>query len=260
MRRAHVDAAVLDAAATAAAGDGALALPPEAAHRFTRVLRLPEGEQVELFDGTGRLARGALEAQGALGGARLVGVVVEQAGDPLPPLVLAQAAVATDKLELVVQKATELGASHIVLFDAARSQVRLKEDRLEKRQLRLSRIAEDAARQSGRASVPAISWAPSAAQVARGALVQERVAAGAPLVVGALDAGAPLSELLAATPDVERAGAVVVVGPEGGLDPREIAALLEAGGTSVRLGAHVLRTETAGLVALAAIQARLGHL
>lgn len=249
IQRAHVERAVLDAVV-----DGTLTLPGDTAHRFTRVLRLPDGCVVELFDGTGRVARGTLD-----GGTRLAGVVVEEKGDGLPPLILAQATVATDKLELVVQKATELGVAHVALFEAARSQIRLKADRLEKRQARLVRIAEDAARQSGRAAVPEVSFATSAAALASSALLRDRAAAGAPIAVGDVTAHAPLSEILAAAP-VETAGAVVVIGPEGGLDASEIAAFTAAGAVSVRLGAHVLRTETAGLVALAAMQARLGLL
>ncbi len=248
MRRAHVEPRVLDAMGA----DATLTLPADTAHRFARVLRLPDGEPVELFDGTGRVARGVLAASGlALGS-----VVIEQRGDGLPPLILAQATVATDKLELVVQKATELGVARVALFDAARSQVRFKAERLEKRQARLARIAEDAARQCGRTSVPEVTFATSAAVLAQSLGAR---AEGAPLAVGALGASAPLSEVLAAAP-VETAGAVVVIGPEGGLDPAEIAAFEAVGGVLVRLGAHVLRTETAGLVALAAIQARLGLL
>lgn len=249
MRRAHVEPAILDAVAA----DGTLALPAATAHRFARVLRLPDGEAVELFDGRGRVARGVLSTSPV---ASLSGVVIEERGDGLPPLVLAQATVATDKLELVVQKATELGVSRVALFDAARSQVRLKAERLEKRQARLARIAEDAARQCGRASVPEVTFTTSAAQLAQS--LRERPE-GAIIAVGALGAASPLSEVLAAAP-VERAGAVVVIGPEGGLDPAEIAAFEAEGAIAVRLGAHVLRTETAGLVALAAMQARLGLL
>lgn len=250
LRRAHVEPTVLDAIV-----DASLTLPPETAHRFTRVLRLADGTIVELFDGTGRVARGALDAAGT----RVSNVIVEQRGDGLPPLILAQATAVTDKLELVVQKATELGVAHIALFDGARSQIRLKADRLEKRQARLARIAEDAARQSGRAGVPEVSFVGSATALAQSALLRDRAAAGAPIAVGALAASAPLSEVLAAAP-VETVGAVVVIGPEGGLDALEIAAFAAIGAVSVRLGAHVLRTETAGLVALAAMQARLGLL
>lgn len=244
MRRAHVDSAVLDAI-----HDGRVALPPDAAHRFFRVLRLGPGTVVEVFDGAGRVARGRLEEPGSL-----VETVIEQANDRLPPLVVAQAVTRTEKLELVVQKGTELGASRFVLVDCARGQVHLG-DRAEKRRDRLARIAEDAARQCGRVSVPIIEGPIDVPRLCAEVRAFPGVAA-----VGLVTAQAPLSEVLAADAEKTGRGLFIVVGPEGGLDDREAHALEQAGAVPVRLGAHVLRTETAALVALAAAQAALGHL
>ncbi|MBI1948478.1 MAG: 16S rRNA (uracil(1498)-N(3))-methyltransferase [Deltaproteobacteria bacterium] len=242
LRRAWVEPAVLEGAA------GTLVLPAAAAHRLLRVLRLPDGELVELFDGTGRVARGTLQAPG-----QLVDVTVHAADDALPPLVVVQAVTRADKLELVVQKGTELGASSFVLFDAERGQVQLK-DRADKRVERLVRVAADAARQAGRARVPAV------APPERLAAVAERVSAFPGLsVIGVIGAERALSEVLAADARVAR-GLMVVVGPEGGLTDAERERLRAAGATEVRLGAFVLRTETAALAALAAAQAALGYL
>jgi 16S rRNA (uracil1498-N3)-methyltransferase len=243
VRRAHVDAAVLDAIA-----GGRVVLPEAARHRFLRVLRLPEGELVEIFDGKGRVGRGRLAPPDAL-----VDVVLSEAAEPLPPLVVAQAVTKTDKLELVVQKGTELGASEILLVECARSQVHLG-DRAEKRRERLQRVADDAARQSGRARVPAV-----AGPITMAALCDRVRAFSGAAVVGLLEGSAPLSEALAADPDRIARGFLVVIGPEGGLDPAEATALLAAGARPVRLAAHVLRTETAALAALAVAQVALGH-
>lgn len=255
MRRAFVDPSVLAAASTSGAS---LTLPADAAHRFFRVLRLPDGEQVELFDGSGRLLRGRLRAPDSL-----EGVEVHAADDALPPLVVAQALVKTDKLELVVQKGTELGASAFVLFDAERGQVDWQdrdkgkarsEGKAERRLERLGRIAGEAARQAGRARVPTVSGPESLSALAARVQAFTGVA-----VVGVPGAEAPLSEVLAA--DARRGqGLLVVVGPEGGLSPAELERLRAAGAIEVRLGAFVLRTETAALAALAAAQAALGHL
>lgn len=228
-----------------------MTLPEDAAHRFLRVLRLAEGTTVELFDGTGRVARGALESPNLLSD-----VVLSQAAALLPPLVVVQGVTKTDKLELVVQKGTELGASAIWLLACARSQVHLDDDRAAKRCARLSRVADDAARQCGRAVVPAVEG-----PLALDALAQRIRDFAGVAVVGMVDAHASMSEALeAADARVASAGVLVVVGPEGGLDAREAQVLVEAGAVAVRLGAHVLRTETAGLVALAAAQVALGHL
>lgn len=242
MRRAHVDASVLEG------GTGPLTLPPAAAHRFFRVLRLADGERVELFDGAGRLARGRLSAPDGL-----VDVSFHAVDETLPPLIVVQAVTRSDKLELVVQKGTELGASTFVLFDAERAQVRLK-DRADKRVERLARVAADAARQAGRARVPAVlppERLPALA--ARVAAFEGLAVVGVPAVDDAL------SELLATDARAQR-GLLVVIGPEGGLSDGELAGLRAAGAAQVRLGAYVLRTETAALVALAAAQAALGHL
>ncbi len=246
LRRAHVDPAVLDAVV-----DGRVALPPDCAHRFFRVLRLAAGAPVELFDGTGRVARGVLEPPAGIAGA-----VVVDAGVALPPLVVAQAVTRTEKLELAAQKSTELGASAFVLVACARGQVKLDEARAAKRRDRLQRIADDAARQSGRATAPLVEGPVDVDTLA--ARVRTFVGVA---VVGVVDAPAPLSEALAASlPALEAGGLLVVVGPEGGLDAREVDALCAAGAVPVRLGTHVLRTETAAVVALAAAQVALGRL
>lgn len=226
-------------------------MPSEAAHRFFRVLRLEDGATVEVFDGLGRVARGRLEAPGCM-----VDVVVSQAAKGLPHIVVVQGMTKTEKLELVVQKGTELGASAFWMLACARSQVHLDVDRAGKRRDRLRRVAEDAARQCGRAIVPDVQgpWT-------MGALVDEVRTFMGVAVVGVVDAPVPLTEALVAAEDrLIHHGLLVVVGPEGGLDDREVGQLVDAGAHSVRLGTHIMRTETAALAALAATQVVLGHL
>jgi 16S rRNA (uracil1498-N3)-methyltransferase len=242
-RRAHVPPTVLDELR-----DGSLTLPRDAAHRFAHVLRLDAGADIELFDGGGRVLRGRFEPPDRARDCELLRV-----DDVLPPLILAQAVTKTEKLELVVQKATELGASAIVLVDAARCQVRLDADRADKRRARLGRVADDAARQCGRARTPAIEG-PEPID----ALCARLRAFGGVRAVAALGSSLPLSRLLEEDARLASNGFLVVVGPEGGLTDQEVAALEDAGAQAVRLGAHVLRTETAGLAALAIAQGALG--
>jgi 16S rRNA (uracil1498-N3)-methyltransferase len=234
VRRAVVDSAVLD---EITAGQGAL--PDDVAHYLGRVLRLESGVVVELFDGTGRAIRGRFVTPGSLEGAEAV-----THEDALPPLVIAQARVRGPKLDEVVRRSTELGASAIWVFDAKRSakcQVRLD---------RALRIAQDAARQSGRATVPDIE------HLGFEELVERFAAFEGVRCVCAVGAEGPISHALAGASE----GAAVAIGPEGGLDPAEREALIRAGATAVGLGVHVLRTETAAAAVLAAAQVALGRM
>jgi 16S rRNA (uracil1498-N3)-methyltransferase len=220
-------------------GEASAALTDEARHYLRDVLRLAPGDEVELFDGRGAAwpARigPAFEAL-ALGPRREAG-----AGGPAIWLLLALAK--GEKVDLVVQKATELGAARLVPFAAERSVVRLEPAKGAERAERWRRIAEEAARQCGRADVPEVSppvtLAAALAAVPPG--VRRRVLHG--------EGGAPLTALpLAGAP-----GLVAVVGPEGGLTPEELAACEAAGAARASLGPRTLRAETAPLAALAAL-------
>lgn len=224
-------------------------LPDDVAHRFARVLRLPEGAEIELFDGRGRVVAARFVPPASVGETR-----IHADADRLPPLVVAQAMTTADKLEQVAQRACELGASALVLFDADRAQVHLDGDRADKRRARLERIAADAARQSGRARVPEV-----AGPIAFAALLARIEAFEGLSVAGVVGAEATLSDALR-TDTRSRAGVLVVIGPEGGLSDREVERLAASRVVGVRLGAYVLRTETAALAALAGIQAHLGTL
>ncbi|MBM4282386.1 MAG: 16S rRNA (uracil(1498)-N(3))-methyltransferase [Deltaproteobacteria bacterium] len=247
MRRAFLDD---DTLGRAVAG-GTLALPPSVAHRFATVLRLADGDPVEVFDAAGRVARGAFLPPGSLAVAT-VGVDDER----LPPLWVFQALSRADKVELVAQKATELGAAHLAFFVAERGIIKLDDDdRSRKRAERLQRVANDAARQCGRSRPPVVHG-----PLPRAALLQQVktcVADGVVVVFGAVEGDALLSTHLRAHPPTR--GFAVVVGPEGGLSPAEQQALVDAGATGVRFSRFVLRTETAAVAALAVAQAALGE-
>lgn len=243
VHRAFVDRATLDQLATA----GDAALPDEANRRLTRVLRLGDGDAIELLDGHGRVARAQLSA------GRAIEASVEARDEGHPSVTIAQATTRVAKLEEVVRRSTELGAAAIALFVAERSQVAA--DRLGAKKLdRLARVAEDATRQSGRVTTPPVTLIDDEALTAA---VSNAKAAGGEAVMGVLGAAEPLSARLRAGPP---RGGVVVIGPEGGLSPAEQERWLARGVAPVALGAHVLRTETASLAALAAFQASWNRL
>jgi 16S rRNA (uracil1498-N3)-methyltransferase len=225
-------------------GDAARLLGADV-HYLRGVLRLADGAPVEVFDGEGGTYDGVLEASGLvrLGPRR-------DAPPPRARVHLAFALARGDKADLVVQKATELGVARLSPFDAARSVVRLDGARAAERAGRWRKIAAEAARQCGRADVPAVDApAPLAAVLAAaGAGVQKLVfyeGGGEPLAA-ALDGGAP--------------GFLAAVGPEGGFTEGEIEAALAAGARLVTLGPRILRFETAAIAATALLQHLAGDL
>lgn len=201
-------------------------LDPADHHHLSRVLRLPAGAALTVSDGHGRWrpCRLGLEPPLTIAG--------DVAADPrpTPPITIAFALVKGERPELVVQKLTELGVDRIVPFAAARSVVRWDAGKGARHAERLSQIARQAAMQCRRTWLPEVAPPTDFAGVA------------------ALD-GASLADLSGAPPSLARP--VVLVGPEGGWTDEERA----VGVPVVRLGAHVLRAETAAITAGAILNA-----
>ncbi len=231
--------------------EGTMPLAPTDVHHLRDVLRLEPGDEVVIaYGGEAHLVR--LTAVGV----EVSGVRLGSASAPdVPRVVLVQGIGKGEKMDTVVRQATELGVARIVPLLAERSVVRLDAAKAAARTERWRRIAAEAAKQSQRADVPAID-APMDAGALPGALGDALVlvcwedAADAPGIGAAIEAAGPAAE-----------GAVaVVVGPEGGLTASEVGVLADAGATVVSLGPTVLRTETAGVVALALALAARGGL
>lgn len=218
-------------------------LQPEQTHYLRDVLRLQPGAELEIFDGDRGRWRGVLVAPGAV-----------RLGEKLPPrekpldVVIAQALVKGDKMDLIVQKCTELGASRVIALAGERSVVKLDAARGMEKAARWQKIAQEAARQSGRDDVPEVDppldWDALFA-IARGrrALVLDP-AAGERLSTAARGADRLL----------------LAVGPEGGFSAAELERAAANGFARVGLGPLVLRTETAALAALAILQHLNGEL
>ena len=229
------------------AGPGSLVALEAAQARHLGVLRLEEGAELEIFDGLGGRARVRLEG-GAL---RLLDALAADVRTGLD-VALAQALSKADKLELVIQKACELGASRVLPFAAERSVVKLNDERAGHKTERWTRIAQEAARQCGRADVPVIE-APSSFE----ALLSRAQAEPARRTI-LLDTGdLPLTLSQAAR---GAQSLLLIVGPEGGFSPHERALAEGAGALVASMGPLVLRTETAGLAALAIVRHLAGEL
>lgn len=216
----------------------------EGRHAAT-VRRLRVGERVDLTDGRGTLAEGvvAAAARDRLE-IRLEGRTTQPA--PSPRLVVVQALVKGERSELAVELLTELGVDEIVPWEAERCVARWN---AEKSAHRWSTAAEAAAKQSRRVHWPVVE-AP-----ARTADVVERIHTAAFAAVLSEEASTPLAgRALPASGDV-----VLVVGPEGGISPAELAAFGAAGADAVRLGPTVLRASTAGAAAASVLLAATGR-
>ncbi|UCH48070.1 MAG: 16S rRNA (uracil(1498)-N(3))-methyltransferase [Betaproteobacteria bacterium] len=233
-------------------GSGAeVRLPADTAHHAIRTLRLGVGDPIILFDGLGgeyeasicRIDRERVVAR--------TGPFVDRSAEPPVKLVLAQGISSGERMDFTVQKAVELGIGVIQPLSTERSVVKLTPERAVRKTAHWRKLAVAACEQSGRNRLVEIAepqrltdWL---SQLPREASSEE------------------LRLLLSPRTDnsfnklTERASRVtLLVGPEGGLAPAEIATAQRWGFQSVRIGPRVLRTETAALAALAAIQVRWG--
>jgi 16S rRNA (uracil1498-N3)-methyltransferase len=219
-------------------------------HRYlARVLRVRPGQAVTLFDGTGgeveaRVARvAAAETELVLGERR--SPAVSAGASPLVPLVLLAAVPRGGRMDMLVQKTSELGVARIVPVLTSRSVARPEAGR----QARWEKIAREAARQCGRADVPAVDPPTELAVALASELPPLRLA------LYEREHSRPLTTAL----DEPRATAILV-GPEGGFSEAEMTSAGEAGFVAVGLGPRILRAETAAIVAVALVQQAYGGL
>lgn len=235
--------------ANAPAIGGQATLPREQSHHLCRVLRARAGDPLQLFDGAGvRLAAVLEEASPSAARVRVLAIETPGAESPLA-ITLAQCVSGAEKMDWTVEKAVELGVAAIRPLLSQRSIVRLDDARARRRTEHWRRLAVAACAQCGRDRLPEL-----AEPVPLDAWLASRPA-GDPGVVLAPSASLPLSRL-----DGPLRALDVLVGPESGLTAEEIAAAQAAGLRAVSLGPRTLRTETAGLAALAVLQARFGDL
>lgn len=225
-----------------------LALPSQAAEHITRVLRMNAGDALVVFNGDGYDYAATLTSVGKRDVMLRIDSREHIANESPLALTLAQGVARGEKMDLIVQKATELGVTRIVPLFTERSEVKLDSSRAEKRLAHWRAVAASACEQSGRVRVPDITPA-QALQRWLDDLIDDDAQRLALL---------PEGTLRPRQLRFSEAGGLLVVGPEGGMGERDVAALQEAGFKGLSLGPRILRTETAGLAALAALQALHG--
>jgi len=222
-------------------------LEGNAASHLTRVLRLRVGEALTLFNGAGGEYAGNIDK--AQGGEVTVAVGERRAIERESPLgvTLAQGVSRGERMDLVVQKATELGVTRLVPVLTERSVVRLSAQQADRKVNHWRAIMIAACEQSGRNRLPALT-----PPIPLGEFLRGDAAGGIRLLLS------PAAEMKLR--DIPRPvnEVTVLIGPEGGLAETEVEAALAAGFTAVRMGPRVLRTETAALAALTLLQREFG--
>jgi 16S rRNA (uracil1498-N3)-methyltransferase len=234
-----------------------VALGRDEARHLRDVLRLGRGDEAFVFDGEGREFRCRVDESGRDRAVLAVGGEVEPASPESPlQLTLAVALLKGEKLDLVVQKATELGARRIVPVVTRLADVRLREGEDTSRRVeRLRRIALEACKQSGRARVPAID-APAAFE---SFVKREPADTTGWRVMFAERGGASFSSAVEEL-RVRPAAVTALVGSEGGWTDEEITLARDAGWSIVTLGGRILRAETAAITITALLQHAFGDL
>jgi 16S rRNA (uracil1498-N3)-methyltransferase len=230
-------------------------LPVNVAHHASRVLRLEQGDELILFNGNGGEFQGAI---GSIGKNDATAVIEKHLNiERESPLVitLAQAICASEKMDWLIQKAVELGVSSIQPLDTRLSVVRLSAERAERRRKHWQQVVISACEQCGRNRIPQVL-----PLISLTGWLGMQINEWKNLSNGTLP---NLHFLLSPTAskglrDFPQASAVaaltLLVGPEGGLTAEEEAAAMVSGFTPLRLGQRVLRTESAALAAVAAMQ------
>ncbi|MCW0373806.1 MULTISPECIES: 16S rRNA (uracil(1498)-N(3))-methyltransferase [Xanthomonas] len=226
-----------------------LSLPEDVANHLLRVLRLREGDPCVLFNGDGCDYPAELLQAGKRNASVRIGAAQPVDNESPLAITLLQGVARGEKMDLILQKATELGVAAIVPVWAERTEVKLDAARVDKRVAHWRSVVISACEQSGRARVPQLSAPLALADAAR-------AAADSPCRL-ILD---PQGEQRLRSLAIGGAAATIAIGPEGGWSPRDRATLEAAGFVGLRLGPRILRTETAGLAAIAALQAHHGDL
>jgi len=226
-------------------------LPVATARYLVQVLRLRVGDRCVLFNGDGYDYDAVITAISK----QQVQVRVEnqQAVNNESPLAitLLQGIARGEKMDLILQKATELGVNAIIPVSSQRSEVRLDADRAEKRVTHWQAVVTSACAQCGRARIPHVA-APQSVGQALSTLVS-------PLTLRLfLDPSIEAKKITELTLPSINKEIVLAIGPEGGWSARDREQLTVAGFQPVRLGPRILRTETAGLAAIAVLQTHWG--
>ena len=218
----------------------------EDAHHLLHVLRQGPGDTVLVCDGEGTDYSCVIEAAEADGLCCRIEKREASAAEPSLRIALFQGIPKAEKLEWIIQKNTELGVDRVIPVETRRSVVHLEEKKRKGKEERWRKIAAAAAKQSGRGRIPKVAAVCSFSAMLRELPQYERA-----IVLYEDETGVSLKQCLSEWQKPQ--SVALLIGPEGGWDPEEIRQLKEAGAVTAGLGPRILRTETAGQTAVAAV-------
>lgn len=216
-------------------------------------LRVTIGETLWLGDGQGTRYRAEITD---VSKQAVTGRILETVQEPLfrtPRLILGQSLLKGEKMDWVVQKATELGVDELIPVESRHSVVHLKADRVDHQLTRWQRIALEAAQQSEQWRIPPIARPQSLS-----GLLTRQATASVTLMLTERRKGTSLQSV--ELPRDATGSVVVLIGPEGGWNKEEVQLAEQAGVVSIALGPHILRAETAAIAAISILQSRVGNL
>ena len=240
-----------------AGATGAITVGPEVAGHAVRVRRMGAGEELELIDGTGVRLRGTIQ-EGTSESVTLSVTEVTEEPQQRPRLVLVQALAKNDRDIQAIEAATEVGVDAVIPWAAQRSIAGWPAKKAHKMAAKWSNVLTAATLQARRARVPELG------ELIRGTAVTQLVTPTSRVIVLDETESTGLTEAVndlgqGNTEQGNTDQIVVIVGPEGGITPAEINALVSAGARTAVLGPTILRASTAGPVALAIVQTLLGR-
>jgi 16S rRNA (uracil1498-N3)-methyltransferase len=237
------------------AGDEALIRGDEYRH-LTKVLRQKPGQEILVFDGLGTEYRGIITAISKEEARARVEKTAWLPRESELDLWLVQGIPKGEKMEYIIQKNTELGVKGFIPLEAGRTIVKMEESKKRLREKRWQKVALEAAKQCGRAYVPKVLKTRTLGNFFSGLEVASMVLT--PWEAG----GEPLKEVLRSEEGkgIPAKRLFILIGPEGGWENSEIELVTKNGGIPVTLGPRILRTETAGFAAVAAVMYQWGDL
>jgi 16S rRNA (uracil1498-N3)-methyltransferase len=228
--------------------DGYASFDGDVYNHMVRVLRLGTGDAVQLADEKGVVYFGTINqvAKEWVAVKITSSCLAVESDLSTPRITICQALPKGDKIDLILQKGTELGANDFLLFGGRRSVAKIRDDQQISKLDRWKRITTEAARQCGRPDIPVVTWKPSAVEAANDTEQELR------LILWEAEREHSLKDALSV--GGKPSSVVVAIGPEGGFDPLEVRHFSQHGYRSVSLGNRILRTETASIAILAIIQ------